>query len=45
MGRALQQWLNSHGLLAIATAVLGVIFTLSSLIVLAFFLIGTPTGS
>jgi hypothetical protein len=44
MGRALRQWLDSHGLFAIAAAVLGVVFTLSALIVLAFFLIASPTG-
>ena len=44
MRRALQQWLDSHGLLAIAAGVLGVVFALSSLIVLVFFLVGSPSG-
>ena len=44
MGRALRQWLDSHGLFAIAAAVLGVIFTLSALIVLVFFLVASPAA-
>ncbi len=38
MGNALQRWLDSHGLLAIAAAVLGVITALSVLLVLAGYL-------
>ena len=33
MGRALQRWLDSHGLLAIASAVLGIVLLLSILLV------------
>ena len=33
MGRALQRWLDSHGLLAIVGAVLGVVLVLSVLMV------------
>lgn len=33
MGNALQNWLNNHGLLAIAGAVFGVITTLSLILV------------
>lgn len=40
MGKALQRWLDSHQLPAIAAAVLGVITTLSVLIVAAFLLLG-----
>ena len=36
MERALRRWLDSHGLFAITAAVLGVIVTLSVLIVMAF---------
>jgi len=42
MGRALQHWLDTHGLLAIAAAVLGVAFTLSTLIVVVGYLYVTP---
>ena len=42
MGNALHRWLDSHQLPAIAAAVLGVITTLSVLIVAVFFLIGKP---
>jgi hypothetical protein len=42
MGNALQRWMDSHQLPAIAAAVLGVITTLSVLIVAVFFLIGKP---
>jgi len=42
MGRALQQWLDSHQLPAIAAAVLGVIFTISILLVLAGYLLAKP---
>ena len=42
MGRALQQWLNTHGLPAIAAAVLGVVFALSTLIVVGGYLYVTP---
>jgi hypothetical protein len=44
MERALQRWLDSHGLFAIAAAVLGVIVALSVLIVLGFYLIASPNG-
>jgi len=33
LGNALQNWLNSHGLLAISGAVLGIITTLSLILV------------
>jgi hypothetical protein len=33
LGNALQNWLNSHGLLAIGGAVLGIITTLSLILV------------
>lgn len=42
MGRALQRWLDSHGLLAIAGAVLGIILVLSTLIVGGGYLLVTP---
>jgi hypothetical protein len=42
MGNALQRWLDAHQLPAIAAAVLGVITTLSVLIVAGFYLIGKP---
>lgn len=42
MGRALQQWLNNHELPAIAAAVLGVVLTLSTLIVVGGYLIMAP---
>ena len=42
MGRALQYWLDTHGLPAIAAAVLGVAFALSTLIVVGGYLYVTP---
>lgn len=33
MGNALQNWLNNHGLLAISSAVLGIITTLALILV------------
>ena len=42
MGNALQRWLDSHQLPAITAAVLGVVTTLSVLIVAVLFLIGKP---
>jgi hypothetical protein len=40
MGKALQQWLDSHGLLGIAIGVLGVVFALSILLVaVGYFLV------
>ena len=39
LGKALQRWLDNHGLLAIAAAVLGVVLTLSVLIVLGGYLV------
>ena len=42
MGRALQQWLDAHQLPAIAAAALGVIFTISILLVLAGYLWTKP---
>jgi hypothetical protein len=42
MGRALQHWLDTHGLPAIAAAVVGIAFALSTLIVVGGFLIVTP---
>jgi hypothetical protein len=42
MGKALQRWLDAHQLPAITAAVLGVITTLSVLIVAVFFLVGKP---
>jgi hypothetical protein len=44
MERVLQRWLDSHGLLAISATVLGVIVTLSVLLVLGFYLMASPTG-
>jgi hypothetical protein len=41
MERALRRWLDSHGLLAITAAVLGVITALSLLLVLGGFLLAT----
>jgi hypothetical protein len=42
MGRALQRWLDSHGLLAIAAAVLGIALLLSILMVVGGYLYVTP---
>ena len=42
MGRALQQWLDTHELPAIIAAVLGVIITLSVLLVGAGYLLVAP---
>jgi hypothetical protein len=42
MGKALQQWLDSHQLPAIAAAVLGVIFTISTLLVVGGYLLMKP---
>ena len=42
MVRALQQWLEAHELPAIIAAVLGVIFTLSALLVMGGYLLVTP---
>jgi hypothetical protein len=42
MGRALQQWLDTHELPAIAAAVLGVIFTISTLLVVGGYLLMKP---
>ena len=42
MGNALQRWLDAHQLPAIAAAVLGVVTTLSVLIVTVFYLVGKP---
>jgi hypothetical protein len=42
MGRALQRWLDSHGLLAIAGAVLGIALILSILMVGGSYLWVTP---
>jgi hypothetical protein len=42
MGRALQRWLDSHGLLAIAGAVLGIALLLSILMVGGGYLWVTP---
>jgi hypothetical protein len=44
MERALRRWLDSHGLLAIAAAVVSVIVALSVLIVLGFYLCVSPNG-
>jgi hypothetical protein len=44
MERALRQWLDSHGLLAITGAVLAIIVGLSVLIVLGFYLMAAPGG-
>jgi flagellar motor component MotA len=42
MEKALRAWLDAHGLFGITAAVLGVIATLSVLIVGAFYLLATP---
>ena len=42
MGRALRQWLDTHGLPAITAAVLGVVVALSTLIVVGGYLYVTP---
>ena len=42
MGRALQRWLDSHGLLEIAGAVLGIALLLSILMVVGGYLYVTP---
>ena len=42
MGRALQRWLDSHGLLAFAGAVLGIALLLSILMVVGGYLYVTP---
>ena len=42
MVRALRQWLETHELPAIIAAVLGVIFTLSALLVVGGYLLATP---
>ncbi|HZC97990.1 MAG TPA: hypothetical protein VE267_18040 [Bradyrhizobium sp.] len=42
MVRALRQWLEAHELAAIITAVLGVIFALSALLVVGGYLMVTP---
>lgn len=42
MVRALRQWLDTHELPAIIAAVLGVIFTLSTLLVVGGYLLVTP---
>ena len=42
MGRALQRWLDSHGLLAITAAVLGIALLLSILMVVGGYLYVTP---
>jgi hypothetical protein len=39
MGRALQRWLDSHGLLAIAGAVLGIALALSVTMVVVGYLV------
>ncbi len=44
MERALRRWLDSHGLFAIAAAVLGVIVALSVLIVLGLYLSSPRTA-
>ena len=41
-GRALQNWLNSHGLGAIIAAVLGVIIVLALILVVGGYYIVTP---
>lgn len=41
-GRALQNWLNSHGLGAIIAAVLGVIIVLALILVVGGYFIVTP---
>ena len=42
LGRALQNWLDSHGLGAIVAAVLGVIVTLAVILVVGGYYIVTP---
>ncbi len=42
LGRALQNWLNSHGLGAIVAAVLGVIALLAVILVVGGYYIVTP---
>lgn len=42
MGGALQHWLDTHGLPAIAAAVVGIAFALSTLIVVGGYLYVTP---
>lgn len=42
LGRALQNWLNSHGLGAIIAAVLGVIVTLALILVVGGYYIVSP---
>ena len=42
LGRALQNWLDSHGLGAIIAAVLGVIVTLAVILVVGGYYIVTP---
>jgi hypothetical protein len=42
LGRALQNWLDSHGLGAIIAAVLGVIVTLALILVVGGYYIVTP---
>lgn len=41
-GNALQRWLETHGLLAIALAVLGVALTLSVVLVVGGYFLVTP---
>jgi len=42
LGRSLQHWLDTHGLPAIAAAVVGIAFALSTLIVVGGYLYVTP---
>ena len=42
LGRALQNWLESHGLGAIIAAVLGIIVTLAVILVVGGYYIVTP---
>lgn len=42
MGRALQHWLDTHGLPAIAVAVVAIAFALSTLLVVGGYLFVTP---
>jgi hypothetical protein len=42
LGRALQNWLDSHGLGAIVAAVIGVIVTLAVILVVGGYYIVTP---
>ena len=42
LGKALQRWLDNHGLLAIAAAVLGAVLTLSALLVGIGYLVARP---